>query len=168
MLVIGPGDSQALLSPGHQHRSTEVRSQDCSSHVSGPIEGAMEAAQTLSWPSPHMCMPTNPAAAEARPISASGAFVVHLDVLQALNSRSCQQRCKSVVRAATRRDFSSSSLVTRPLRLSGGFSPTSVWEPPTSCAPESAGAHEPSQAGGGRGGNQGMWASQAGWCQGGD
>ena len=33
MPVIGPGDSQALFSPSHWWRSTEVRSQDCSSRA---------------------------------------------------------------------------------------------------------------------------------------
>ena len=47
MLAIGPGDSQALFSPGHWNRSTEVRSQDCSSCAPGPTVGSMEAAQTL-------------------------------------------------------------------------------------------------------------------------
>ena len=32
MLAIGPGVSQMLFSPGLQHGSTEVRSQDCSNH----------------------------------------------------------------------------------------------------------------------------------------
>ena len=40
-------DSQALLSPGYWHRSTEVRSQDCSSH----------RLQLMLWPGPTpMCM----------------------------------------------------------------------------------------------------------------
>ena len=55
MLAIGPGVSQTLFSPGHQCRSTEVRSQDCSSHAPGPIVGTMEAAQTLAWLTP-TCM----------------------------------------------------------------------------------------------------------------
>ena len=44
MPAIGPGDPQALFSLGHQHRSTEIRSQSCTSHAPGPAVGAMEAA----------------------------------------------------------------------------------------------------------------------------
>ena len=48
MLAVGPGDSQALFSPGHWRRSTEVRSQDCSSNEPGPAVGAVVAAQILT------------------------------------------------------------------------------------------------------------------------
>ena len=41
MLAIRPGVSQALFSPGHQSRSTDVRSQDCS-------------IMDLAWPIPHV------------------------------------------------------------------------------------------------------------------
>lgn len=54
VLAIGPGISQALFSPGHQHRSTEVRSQNCSNHGSLPAVGANGAAQHFNWPNPHM------------------------------------------------------------------------------------------------------------------
>ena len=37
MLAIGLDVSQALLSPGPQNTFTEVRSQDCSNHGSGPV-----------------------------------------------------------------------------------------------------------------------------------
>ena len=47
MLAVGPGVSHVLFSPGHQRRSTEVRSQDCSNHGSGPTVGAMGAAHPL-------------------------------------------------------------------------------------------------------------------------
>ena len=50
ILAIGPGVSQALFSQGHQHRSSEVRSQDHSKCVPGPTVGTMEAAQTLAQP----------------------------------------------------------------------------------------------------------------------
>ena len=36
MSVIGPGISQVLFSPGHQCRSTEARTQDCSIHAPEP------------------------------------------------------------------------------------------------------------------------------------
>lgn len=49
MSVVGPSVSQALFSPGHQHRSTEVRLQNCSSYVSGPIIGTWR--QLRLWPS---------------------------------------------------------------------------------------------------------------------
>ena len=63
------GVSQLLFSLGHQHRSTEVRSQDCSNHGSGPTVGAMRAAQTLTWPNSHVYMLTNSTAAKVRPVS---------------------------------------------------------------------------------------------------
>ena len=109
MLAIGPRDSQTLFSQGHWGRSTEVRYQDFSHHEPGPTMGAMEAAQTLVWPSRHMYMPKEPTAAKARPVPAARALVVLLDVLQVLNLGSHQQRCNSAVCAAMRRDFSSSS-----------------------------------------------------------
>ena len=68
--TIGPGVSQTLFSPGHQHRSTEVRSQDCSNHGSGLIVGAMGEVQTLAWPNPNVYVPTKPTTAEARSILA--------------------------------------------------------------------------------------------------
>ena len=108
-------------------RSTEVRYQDCSSRAPGPTVGAMEAAQTLSWPNPPVYIPT---AAKDRPISAAGALVLS-DISQVLNLGSHQQRCNSMVHTVTRRDFSSSSLVTLPLGLSCSFSPTSACVPPT-------------------------------------
>ena len=127
MLAIGPGDSQALFSPGHQHRSTEVRSQDCSSHAPGHTVGGTEAAQTLAWPNPRVYMPT---AAKARPIPVAGALVL-LDVSQVLNLGSHQRRSNSVVHAATRRDFSFPFLVTWPRGLSCSFISTSACVPPT-------------------------------------
>ena len=108
MPAIGPGDSQALFSLGYQCRSTEVTSQDCSRCAPGPAVGAMEAAQSLVWPNPHVYVPTKPIAAKARPVT----LVVYLDVSQVLNLRSRQRRCKSMVHTAVRRHFSSSSLVT--------------------------------------------------------
>ena len=109
VLAIGPGASQALFSPGHQDRSTEVRSKDCSNHAPGPAVGAMEAAQTLAQPSPHVYAPTKPTAAKVRPVPATGAPVVHSDVPQVLNLQSHQWRYKSVVHTALERDFSSAS-----------------------------------------------------------
>ena len=113
ILAVGPGVSQALFSPGHQHRSTEVRFQDCSSHAPGPAMGVMHAAQILAQPSPCVYMPTKPTAAGARPTPAAGALI-HLDIPQTLSLQSQQRECKSVVPAAMRRDFSSSSLVHGP------------------------------------------------------
>ena len=60
MPAIGPGVFQALFSPDYQHRSTEVRSQDCSNCAPGPAVGAMEAAQILARSSPHVYVHTNP------------------------------------------------------------------------------------------------------------
>ena len=107
MLAISPGVSQALFSQSHQRRPTEVRSQDCSSCASGPAVGAIEAAQTLSWPSPRFHAPTKPTAAKAIPVPAMGAPIVRSDVSQALNLQS--QRCKPAAHAAAGRDFSSAS-----------------------------------------------------------
>ena len=132
MPAIDPGVSQMLFSPGHQHRSTEVRSQDCSHHGSGPSVCAMGgAAQTLAWPNPCVYVPTKSTAAKVRPVLSAGAFIVCSDVLQVLSLQSRSQGCHSVVRAAARRDFSFSSLVAQPLGLSCGFSPTSSCGPPT-------------------------------------
>ena len=160
MLTVGPGDSQALFSPGHWHRSTE----DSSSRAPGPALGAMEAAQTLAWPSPHIYVPTKPTAAKARPVPAAGTLVVLSDILQALNLGSCQWRCNSAVCTAVKRDFSSSSLVTQPLGLGCSFSPTSACVPPTRVCSRvswSTGAH---QAGRSQRGIQGKQATQARRC----
>ena len=90
-------------------RSTEVRSRDRSSRASGPTLGAMEAAQNLAWPSPHVHMPTKPTAAKARPFPAAAAPVVCLDVPHVLNLQSWLRRCKSVAHTAAGRDFSPAS-----------------------------------------------------------
>lgn len=55
VLVIGPGVSQALFSPGHQCRSIEVRTQGCSICAPGPTVGTMEASETLAL-SNFVCM----------------------------------------------------------------------------------------------------------------
>ena len=130
MQAIGPGVSQALFSSVHQCRSTEVRSQDCSNHGSGPTVGAMGATQTLAWPNSHVYVPTMSTAAIARPVLAAGVLIVCSDVLQVLSLQSQLQGCKSTVCAAVRRDFSTFSLVAWPLGLSCGFSP-----PPSACGP---------------------------------
>ena len=85
MLVVGPGVSQALFLPGHQHRYTEVMSQDCGNPGSGPTLGAMGAALTLTWTNLRMYMPTKSTPAKARPISVAGALVVCSDVPQVLS-----------------------------------------------------------------------------------
>ena len=51
MLAVGLGASQVLFSPDHQHRSTEVWSQDCNNHGSAPTVVAVGAAQT-DWAQP--------------------------------------------------------------------------------------------------------------------
>ena len=88
MLAVGPGVSQTLFSPGHQHRSTEVRSQDCSNYGSGLTVGTMGASQTLAWSNTHTCVPTESTAAKDRPILAAGGLAVCLDVLQELSLQS--------------------------------------------------------------------------------
>ena len=62
-----PVVSQVLFSPGHQHRLTEGGSQHCSSHAPEPAVVAMEAAQTLAWPSPHVYLPPKPTALKPDP-----------------------------------------------------------------------------------------------------
>lgn len=84
MLTMSPRFSQAF-SPGHQHRSIEVRSQNFSIHGPGPTVGMMVASQTLAWPSLHVYMPMKPTAANARPVPAVGALTGHLDTPEALN-----------------------------------------------------------------------------------
>ena len=117
----GPDDSQALFSPCHQFRSTEIRSQDGSSPVPVPTVEAVEAAQTLASHNSHVYMPTEPTVAKTSPVSAAVALVVHSDVRHVLSLRSHQWRCPSMFCAAMRRDSYSSSLVTWPLGLSYFF-----------------------------------------------
>ena len=81
----GPGDTQVLFSPGHWYRSTEVRSQDCSSCALGSAVEVMDAAQTLAWPNPHVYVPTKLTAAKARHVPAAGAPVFLSDVFQVLD-----------------------------------------------------------------------------------
>ena len=90
----GPGVFHEFL-PGHQHRSTEVRSQDCSNHRSGLTMGAKGAAQTLAWSNIHVYVLVKSTAAKARPISDAGALI-HSDILQVLSFQSQQQWCKSM------------------------------------------------------------------------
>ena len=168
MMDIGPGVSQALVSSGHCCRSTEVSSQDCSSHAPGPAVGGTEATQTLAWPNTCVYMPTKPTAAKTRPDPAAGALVVLLDILQVLNLGSLLQSCNSIFPTAVRRYFSSSFLVTELLGRSCGFIPTSACVPPTRICSRgcwSTGVH---QAGRIRGGCQGKQATQAGRCWGSD
>ena len=44
--------------------------------------GAMEAAQTLACSDLHVYIPTKPTVTKARPFSAAGLLVVHLDIPQ--------------------------------------------------------------------------------------
>ena len=101
MMAIGPGDSEALFSPGHWHRCSEVSSKACDSHEPAPAVEAMVAAETLAWPKPWVYIPPKSTATKARPIPATDALVLS-DVLQALNLRSCQRKCNLVVCTATR------------------------------------------------------------------
>ena len=90
VLAIGPGISQALFSPGHLCRFTEVRSLDCSNRAPGPAVGVTEEAQILAWSNPYVYLLTKPTSAKARPISAVGELtkpisakaraIPHLDV----------------------------------------------------------------------------------------
>ena len=140
MLAIGPGVSQALFSPGHQHRSTKVRSKDFSNPVPGPTVGGLGGAQILASSNPHVYVLTKCTGAKARPVSAEGALF-SLDVLQALSLQSQQWWCKSEVPTAVRRDFNFSSLVAQPLGLCCGFIPTSTCGPPPASAPKAALEH---------------------------
>lgn len=78
MLAIGPGVSWVLFSPGYQHRSTKVRSQNYSNHESGLAVGTMGAAQILCI---HAHKSTD---AKLRPISAARALDDCSDVLQGI------------------------------------------------------------------------------------
>lgn len=90
MLAVGPDVSQALFSPGHLCRFTEVRSLDCSNRAPGPAVGVTEEAQILAWSNPYVYLLTKPTSAKARPISAVGELtkpisakaraIPHLDV----------------------------------------------------------------------------------------
>ena len=60
MLVIVPGVSQMSFLPGHQHRSSELMSQNCRSCAPGLATGAVEAAQTLPGPAPACTHPQSP------------------------------------------------------------------------------------------------------------
>ena len=75
MPVICPGICQSLLSLGHQSRSTEVRSQDCSNHGSGPVVGLTEADVTLAWPNPHVYGPTTYTVAKSRSTLTAGVLI---------------------------------------------------------------------------------------------
>ena len=121
------------MSCGLWHRSIEVRSQTSVK--------AVEAVQTLAWPSPHIYMPTKSTADKPSPITSAGTLVCSDDP-RALNLGSQKQRCNSMVGGTVRRDFSSSSLVFF-LVLKCGFSLTCACGPPTGVCPDPAGAHEP-------------------------
>ena len=85
MSVIGPGVSQVLFSPGHQHGSTAVRTQDCSIWAPWFAGATMKAAQTVAYPSLCIYAPTKPIDAKATPLSATGALDVISDVPPVLN-----------------------------------------------------------------------------------
>ena len=124
MPAIGPGASQVLFTPRHRHGSIIVRSYQCRSCPSGPPVGAMAAAWTLVWLGLHVSEPT---AAKARPIPRARALAILSDDAQELNLGSHQQRCNYAVFAPMRRNFSSSSLVTKPPGAQQRFIPFSGW-----------------------------------------
>ena len=120
-----------------------------------PLE--MFICEMCSFLSPFTCCSVVPLnihvykAAKARPISAAEALAL-LDVSQVLNLGICLKRCDSVVGAARRRTFSSSSLVALSKGLSCGLSPTSVYVPLTSvCSQDCPRAQAPNQEEGGKG-----------------
>lgn len=84
MNAIDPGVLEVLCSQSHQHRSLGINplrsgTQDHSSHTPGPT---MELWKQLRLrPCLWMHTPTNPTAARARPITATGAHVVPLPEL---------------------------------------------------------------------------------------
>ena len=104
MLEICSGVSQALFSPGHQCRSTEVGPRTAIIVPLGlPAVGAMKASQTLAWTNLHLYVSIKPTDAKARPISAMGALIVSWDILQAPDLQSQRWRYKSVDPAARQR-----------------------------------------------------------------
>ena len=84
MPAFGLGVSQMLFSPGHWHRSTDVRFQDCSNHGPGPAEGTVGAVQTLTYPTPYMYVTTESTAVNIISVSVVGALTDCSDFLQVL------------------------------------------------------------------------------------
>ena len=102
MLTVDLGDSQALFTSGHQHKSTEVRSHTALVIHVNPL-GKYGGRLDYSLVQLPYYMPTKPTAAKARAVSTAGALVVYLAVPKLLNSGSCQWKCNSEVRAVARR-----------------------------------------------------------------
>lgn len=109
----------------------EVKSQDCNNHGSGPAVGVMGATLTLSWPNPHVYVPTKSTVAKTRDSLVAGVLIVHSEVLFELSLQSWSQECQVIVFVASRRSFSFSFLFVWPLRHSCRFCLTSLCKPPT-------------------------------------
>ena len=103
--------SWALFSPSYQHRSPEVNPRIAV--IIDPDPLWVLRGQLRLWPGPtsNVDVPTKSTAAEARPVSATGTFIVHSDILQVLSVQSQLLGYKSIVCVAVRKDFISSSLV---------------------------------------------------------
>ena len=84
--------------------------------------GGCERSSGSSLANPYTCAPTEPTAAKARP--ATGTLVILSVVSQTLNLGRFHWRCNAMFHY--KEDFSISSLIIRPLKLSCGFFPTSV------------------------------------------
>ena len=102
MLTVDLGDSQALFTPGHQHKSTEVRSHTALVIHLDPL-GKYGGRLDYGLAQLPCYMPTKPTAAKARAVSTAGALAVCLAVSKLLNSGSCQWKCNFEVRAVARR-----------------------------------------------------------------
>ena len=91
--AFGPGISQMLFSPGHQHSSTELKFQDFSYQGFGTTVVTMGSALTVTWPNPHVYVPTKSTVTKTRDILVAGALIVHSEVLFELSLQSWSQEC---------------------------------------------------------------------------
>lgn len=112
MLAVGPAASQGLFSQGYQCKSTEIRFQGCSIYEPGPTLGAMRAAQTLAWASPHGHAPTKPIVAKIRRIQAARRSILcpfGCPIKYRIYKARCRGVNKPMAHVATLRDFSPAS-----------------------------------------------------------
>lgn len=158
MLSVDLGDSQALFTSGHQHKSTEVRSHTALVIHVNPL-GKYGGRLDYSLVQLPYYMPTKPTAAKARAVSTAGALVC-LAVSKLLNSGSCQWKCNSEVHAVARR-FQLFFGNMNP-ELGCGFRSNSSCVFPTGICSTGCQSTETCQAEKSQGGDQDEQATQAG------
>ena len=117
----GPGVLQMLFSPSHQHRSSEIRAQNCF-HELDPL-WCYGAPQTVAWPHPLTYIPTKSTKA-TRPWLGEPWSSIQMLCRDWVDK--VRGGCKNMVCAAVRRDFRFSSLT---LGLSCAFSSICVCGP---------------------------------------